>query len=184
MSDKRYINLRVTPEKWENEYFGDFEAPIALYPAPSRPSPTPTKTPTPTPTISGTPPITPTITPTPSYNCSSCEQVTVTNDGPGTLTYGYYACGPAANYVIGEIVNVGQSENVCVCFPYPSPTSVDIISGNGTITNTFIACVPQPTPTPTPSVTPSAVVTYDLLAENGDTLQTETGDNLRREQNI
>lgn len=34
MSDIRYINLQTTPDKWKNTYFGDFEAPLALYPLP------------------------------------------------------------------------------------------------------------------------------------------------------
>lgn len=80
MSDKRYINLQVTPKKWEDQYFGDFEAPIALYPAPSRPEPSPTPTPssTPQPTPSVTPSSTPTVTPTISVTPSITPSISST----------------------------------------------------------------------------------------------------------
>lgn len=35
---------------------------------------------------------------------------------------------------------------------------------------------PTPSPTPTPTPTPTPLPTYILLAENGDLLQTESGD--------
>ena len=34
MSNRRYVNLRSTQKKWRKDYFGDFEAPLPLFPLP------------------------------------------------------------------------------------------------------------------------------------------------------
>lgn len=76
--------------------------------------------------------------------------------------------------------------------PTPTPTQTltptPSITPTNTVTPTITPTVTQtvtPTLTQTPTITPSpSVALYDLLAENGDTLLTETGDSLRREQDI
>ena len=76
----------------------------------------------------------------------------------------------------------------------PTPTETPTQTPTQTTTPTFTPTstgTPTPTPTgtgtptPTPTITPSptAVITYFILAENGDALLTEGGDNLRTEQN-
>lgn len=76
--------------------------------------------------------------------------------------------------------------------PTPTPTQTltptPSITPTNTVTPTITPTVTQtvtPTLTQTPTITPSpSVALYDLLAESGDTLLTETGDSLRREQDI
>ena len=66
--------------------------------------------------------------------------------------------------------------------PTPSITPTNTVTP--TVTPTVTQTVTQ-TLTQTPTITPSpSAVLYDLLAESGDTLLTETGDSLRREQDI
>lgn len=187
MSDTRYINLQVTPQKWENQYFGDFEAPIALYPAPSRPTPTPTKTPTPTPTPSVTASVTPTSTPaptstptvTPSISVSPTASITPTPSVTQTLqtptptpTNTITPSITPTNTITPSITPTITPSITASVTPTFTPTSTETPTPTTTSTET-----PTPTPTITPS--PSALPNpYYLLAENTDELLTEAGENI------
>ena len=157
MSNTRYINIQVTPQKWENQYFGDFEAPISLYPFPSRPTPSPTKTPTPTPTPSVTPSITPTGTPAPTSTPTNTPTSSITPTPSVTST-------------------ITPSPTNQTPTPTPTITSTPTLTPTQTITPTA-SVTPTHTPTPTPSSTPLPNE-YFLLAENNDELLTESGENI------
>ena len=152
MSNIRYVNLRVTPHKWENEYFGDFEAPIALYPIPSRPSPTPTRTPTPTPTITPTASVTPSITPSVSASLTPTPTIT-----------------PTAS---AAVPSPTPTNTVTPTFT-PTSSITPSITPTSTVT-------PTATNTPTPTLTPSSTPPeqYYILAENTDEIITESSVNL------
>ena len=151
MSDRRYINLQVTPQKWENQYYGDFEAPIALYPAPSRPTPSPTRTPTPTPTPSVTPSITPTGTPAPS------KTPTVT---------------PTSSPIpVTPSITPTQSATPSVT-PTQTITPTASITPTPSITPTF---TPTPSSTPLPQYFILAEDTAEILTEGADNLITQDG---------
>lgn len=151
MSDRRYINLRVTPQKWENEYFGDFEAPIALYPAPSRPTPSPTRTPTPTPSVSPTPSVTPSITPT-----SSVTPTVTPTSSPIPVT-------PSITPTQSATPSVTPTQTI-------TPTSS--ITPTPSITPTF---TPTPSSTPLPQYFILAENTDEILTEGADNLITQDG---------
>ena len=121
---------------------------------PPTPTPTPTQTNTPTPTLTPTNTATPTTTPT----LTPTQTTTPTNTATATPT---------------PTPTITQTNT-------PTLTATQTLTPTPTITQTNTPTITQ-TPTITP--TPSSVL-YDLLAENGDTLLTEGGDNLRREQNI
>jgi len=165
MSDIRYINLQVTPQKWENQYFGDFEAPISLYPAPSRPTPTPTKTPTPTPTPSVTPSITPTGTPAPTKTPTPTPSISVSPTP--TITASVTPSPTQQTPTPTPTISVTPSITPSVTPTY-TPTQTATVTPTASVT-------PTHTPTPTPSSTPLPNPYY-LLAENYDELLTEGGD--------
>ena len=64
--------------------------------------------------------------------------------------------------------------------PTPTITPTNTITPTPSITPTS-SSTPTPTPTITPS--PSAIITYNLLTEGGDTINTEGNDPIRTEQN-
>ena len=152
MSDRRYINLQVTPQKWENQYYGDFEAPIALYPAPSRPSPSPTPSPSVTPSISATPSVTPSITPTRTIT----PTVTPTTSPP--------VVSPSVTPTITPTASV-------------SPTVTPTITPSVTVSPSITPSI-TPTLTPTPSTSPIVPNPYWLLNESEVEILTESGLNI------
>ena len=102
--------------------------------------------------------IPPTPTPTPTSTITPTPTLTPTNTPTQTIT----------------------PTNTPTTTTTPTPTITSTNTPTPSITPTLTG-----TPTPTPTITPSATsITYNLLAENGDDLLTESSDNLRREQNI
>ena len=177
MSDTRYINLQVTPQKWENQYFGDFEAPIALYPAPSRPTPTPTKTPTPTPTPSVTASVTPTSTPAPTSTPTVTPSISVSPTASITPTP---SVTPTLQTPTPTPTNTITPSITPTITPSITPTNTITPSITASVTPTFTPTSTE-TPTPTPTITPSPSAQpnpYYLLAENTDELLTEAGENI------
>ena len=156
MSDRRYVNLRVTPQKWEDNYFGDFEAPIALFPAPSRPTPSPTRTPTPTPSISSTPSVTPSITPT---NTTTPTVTPSSSSLPIT---------PSVTPSVTPTISVSPTQTIT-----PTASITPTITPTGSVTPT-----PTYTPTTTPTPSPSPVPQYNILTEDSDEILTEGADEL------
>jgi hypothetical protein len=121
----------------------------------------PTPTPTPSVTITQTPSVTPTntVTPTPSVTTS------VTPTPTSTL--------PDSNFLLFESGDIATDENndnividVIVSTPTPTITPTNTITPTQTPTET-------PTETPTPTPTPSALVTNNILLENGEYLLQE-----------
>lgn len=192
MSDRRYINLIETKKKWRTQYFGDFEAPLALFP-----------------------------TPVPSYyevqECAGsglgyiktfdtlalsssvliggiCYEVfsTATTE-PTVLEYTteYVDCSTcqAAQPSPTPTPTITSTPTLTpTVTSTPEPTSTPTVTPTHTVTPTNQTPTPTPsvtathTPTVTPTFTPTPSTTppaaYFLLAENGDDLLTESSDNL------
>lgn len=166
MSDIRYINLQVTPKKWENQYYGDFEAPIALYPAPSRPSPSPSPSPSVTPSISATPSRTPSVTPSITPTRTITPTVTPSTSAP--------AVSPSVTPTITPTSSITPTITPTASV---SPTVTPTITPSVTVSPSITPSI-TPTLTPTPSTSPIVPNPYWLLNESEAELLTESGLNI------
>lgn len=178
MSDRRYVNLIETKKKWKNQYFGDFEAPLALFP-----------------------------TPVPLYfEVQECVGAglgyikTFDNLVIGSSVLIGGVCWEVFNTSIPEPITLEYTTEYVDCAtcqaaqpsPTPTPTVTPTITPSitpsitPTVTpSTSVVLSPTPTPTvsstpassstPTPTPTPSSspLVQYNILAENSDEIITE-----------
>jgi len=133
-------------------------------------TPQPTGTPTPTPTNTGTPTQTPTPTNTSTPQPTGTPTPTPTNTETPTQT-------PTPT-------NTGTPQPTGT--PTQTPTNTQTPTTTGTPTNTPTPTNTEtptntPTTTGTPTPTPSSAPQYNLLAENGDFILAENGDNINIE---
>ena len=186
MSNRRYVNLRTTQKKWRKDYFGDFEAPLPLFPLPV-----------------------PTYWEVQECVGAGLGYIKTFDDlstGQSILIGG--DCWEVFQSVGEEPITLTFTTVYADCATcqaaQPSPTPTPSVTP--TITPTRTPIIPSPTPTatitatpsvtptitPTPSLTPEASPTptvtptpsstpppqYNILAENTDELLTESSINL------
>lgn len=129
---------------------------------------------------------------TSTYSLTQCEQ-TISD------TTFFVAQNTGSGVAVASASTEGNIVYYDTCIPpTPTPTPTQTITPTPSITPTITPTqteTPTPTPTitptqtetptPTPTITPSpsAVITYNLLTEGGDTIITEGNDPIRTEQN-